>query len=127
VPASSCRASVAVLTAMWRVASASVAGAASGTAAKQQSGKKRKQQREAGAAGVQAAAEQPTQSSKKKRRSQSDAEAADGRPHDQPLQASDTQHGQDAGADPDAVVKGSTRDKAAAKAAKRTGKKLSAW
>jgi hypothetical protein len=100
------------------------AGAANGTAAAAlQSGKKRKKQREAVEVDAEIAPEQPPLAKKKKRRgdSHADATAADVSTH---KQRADTQQAE---ADIDAVVRGKTRDKSAAKAAKRTGKKLSAW
>jgi hypothetical protein len=100
-------------------------GTANGTAAHQQLGKKRKPQREAVAVNVKPDPEQPAQSKKKKRRSTTDAAAAGAAPDGQPYQEPEKQ--QMPGAYADAVVKGNTRDKGAAKAAKRTGKKLSAW
>ena len=88
-----------------------------------QSGKKRKKQREAAEADAETAPEQLPLAKKKKRKgdSHADAIAADVTAHNQMAAE------QQAGADVDAVVRGETRDKLAAKAAKRTGKKLSAW
>lgn len=60
---------------------------------------------------------------KRKGDSHADATAADVTMH---KHTADSQQAR-ADADVDAVVRGETRDKSAAKAAKRTGKKLSAW